>query len=234
MIYCVLNCIKLFLTFVKIWPLGEGGEEILFPMPLSRFWGSKVPWLINNACHGHLEVSSKLLSSVFTTVTSLTGRNLALLVYLIVDVWWGRVSGLGHWNESFPYRNQLFYKHGNIHEGGKMQFSPCLCLLQLFITLDLLAFLKSVIDIDSEKSRQIFQGISNVSQFMRRSNISSKPHGFFKHEMFFLADNRLQCSGFLTSHSLMAKLTCRKTSVFFFFPLLQAKQFVTPFGEITV
>lgn len=111
----------------------------------------------------------------------------------------------------------------------RLNLSPCLCWLELFITLDLLEFLKSVIDIDPGKSRQISQGISNVSQFLRRSNISSKPHGFFKHEMFFLADNRLQCSGFLTSHSLRAKLTC--SIVFFIFP---CKQFVTPFGEITV
>ena len=87
-----------------------------------------------------LKQLSSSSSSLFTTVTSLTGKNLALLVYFIVDVWWGRVSGLGHWNEGFPHRNQLSSKHGNIHEGGKTQFSPCLYLLQLFITLDLLAF----------------------------------------------------------------------------------------------
>lgn len=65
-------------------------------------------------------------------------------------------------------------------------------------------------DIDSGKCTQIFQGISNVSQFLRTSNMSSKPRGFLKHEMFFLEDNRLQCSGFLTSNSLTAKLTCSK------------------------
>lgn len=106
-------------------------------------------------------------------------------------------------------------KWGNMWLGRT--FSPYLCLLQLFITLDLLAFYKSVIDIDSGKCREIFQGISNVSQFLRGSNISSNPRGFFKHEMFFLADNRLQCCGFLTSHSLTAKLTCSKVSFFFFF-----------------
>ena len=42
--------------------------------------------MINIACHEHLGISSELLPSMFTTVTSLKGKNLALLVYFIVDV----------------------------------------------------------------------------------------------------------------------------------------------------
>lgn len=73
------------------------------------------------------------------------------------------------------------------------------------------------------KSRQIFQGIWNASQFLRRS--LQRLMGFFKHEMF-LVDNRLECCGFLTSHSLTAKLTY---SQYFFAFLFSRKQFVTPF-----
>lgn len=59
-----------------------------------------------------------------------------------------------------------------------MKWDVFVCF-ELFITLDLLEGLFvcfSVTDRDPGKSRQIFQGILNVSQFLRRSDISWKSH----------------------------------------------------------